>query len=96
MQRAWQRLQSQDVLMLGVNVGESIDTVFSFTADYPVEFPILMDFDGKVIKEWPVKGLPTTFVIDPEGRIAYRAIGGRLWDKPELLDQLLQLNHDGK
>jgi hypothetical protein len=32
-----------------------------------------------------VRGLPTTFVVDPQGRIAYRAIGGRAWDAPELL-----------
>lgn len=30
-------------------------------------------------------GLPTTFFVDPEGRIVYRPIGGREWDDSELL-----------
>ncbi len=77
--------------MLGVDVGEDEDTIFKFTADYPVEFPLLMDHDSSVISRWPVRGLPTTFIIDPKGHIAYRAIGGRDWDSPELLDKVRAL-----
>lgn len=85
MQRAWEQLEKDGILMLGINVGEDEDTVFQFTANYPVEFPLLMDSDSRVISQWPVRGLPTTFVIDPRGNIVYRAIGGREWDDPELL-----------
>ena len=91
MQRAWQKLKKQNVVMLGVDVGEDEDTIFKFTADYPVEFPLLMDHDSSVISRWPVRGLPTTFIIDPKGHIAYRAIGGRDWDSPELLDKVRAL-----
>ena len=85
MQRAWEQLEKEGILMLGIDVGEDEDTIFQFTANYPVAFPLLMDQDSKVINQWPVRGVPTTFVVDPKGRIAYRAIGGREWDDPELL-----------
>ena len=85
MQRAWEQLEKEGILMLGINVGEDEDTIFQFTANYPVAFPLLLDQDSKVINQWPVRGVPTTFVVDPKGRIAYRAIGGREWDDPELL-----------
>lgn len=91
MQRAWEQLQEKDVVLLAVDVGEDADTVFQFTANYPVEFPLLLDHTGKVADAWPLKGLPTTFVIDPQGRIAYRAIGGREWDDPPLLSTILGL-----
>jgi peroxiredoxin len=91
MQRAWEKLQQEEIMMLAVNVGEDEDTIFQFTANYPVEFPLLMDLDSKIIEEWPVRGLPTTFVVDPQGRLAYRAIGGREWDKTELLEQVKAL-----
>ena len=91
MERAWQQLRKQDVMMLAINVGEDEDTVFEFTANYPVEFPLLLDTTSAVISAWPVRGLPTTFVIDPEGRLVYRAIGGREWDAPELIRQILEL-----
>jgi peroxiredoxin len=86
MQRAWEQLEKEGILMLGINVGEDEEIIFQFTANYPVEFPLLMDLDSKVINQWPVNGLPTTFVVDPKGEIVYRAIGGREWDDLQLLD----------
>ena len=85
MQRAWESLKNDGIHMLAINVGEDEDTIFQFTANYPVDFSLLMDSDSGVINQWPVRGLPTTFVVDPKGRISYRAIGGREWDDPALL-----------
>jgi peroxiredoxin len=91
MNRAWQQLRDEDVVMLAVNMGEDEDTIFVFTADYPAEFPLLLDRDGTVTARWPVKGLPTTYIVAPDGRIAYRAIGGRRWDDSGILDTLRAL-----
>lgn len=85
MQRAWEQLEKEGILMFGIDVGEDEDTIFLFTANYPVEFPLLMDRDARATNQWPVRGLPTTFVVGPKGRISYRAIGGREWDDPALL-----------
>ncbi len=85
MNRAWQALQKDGVVMLAVNVGEDEDTIFAFNADYPIDFPILLDRDSKAIDTWSVLGLPTTFVVDAQGRLAYRAVGGRRWDSDRLL-----------
>ena len=86
MNRAWKLLEKDDIALLAINMGEDEDTIFIFTADYPADFPMLMDREGEVIAEWPVKGLPTTYVVAPDGTIAYRAIGSREWDDKALLD----------
>lgn len=91
MERAYSQLKTKGVEILAINVGESEDTIFTFTADYPVTFPLLMDRDSTVINQYPVMGLPTTFVIDPKGRLVYRAIGTRDWDNEALLEQILKL-----
>lgn len=91
MQRAWEKLRNQGVVMLGIDVGEDEETVFQFLADYPVEFPLLLDRDSRVVDAWGVRGLPTTFVVDPEGRLVYRAVGGREWDSPDLLEAIRDL-----
>jgi peroxiredoxin len=91
MNRAWSRVKQQGIVMLAINVGEDEDTIFPFMADYPIDFPVLLDMDGETIKRWPVKGLPTTFVIDPRGRIVYQAVGGREWDDKKLLDKVREL-----
>ena len=91
MNRAWHQLEHEDIAMLAINMGEDEDTIFIFSADYPTDFPILMDQSGEVIEQWPVKGLPTTYVVAPDGTIAYRAIGSREWDAMELLDSVRAL-----
>jgi len=96
MNRAWARLKGQGIVMLAINVGEDEDTIFPFMADYPIDFPVLLDRDGKTIERWPVRGLPTTLVIDPRGRIVYQAVGGREWDDPKLLDKVRALKTTGR
>lgn len=91
MNRAWHMIEKEGIAMLAINMGEDEDTIFIFSADYPTDFPVLMDRSGEVIEQWPVKGLPTTYVIAPDGTIAYRAIGSREWDETALLDRVRAL-----
>ena len=91
MNRAWHILEQEDIAMLAINMGEDEDTIFIFSADYPADFPMLMDRSGEVIAQWPVKGLPTTYVVAPDGTIAYRAIGSREWDDEGLLERVRAL-----
>ena len=92
MNRAWAKIKDDDVVMIAVNVGEDEDTIFSFMGDYPIDFLMLMDQNSQVIESWPVKGLPTTYIVDPQGRLYYRAIGSRAWDSDTLLNKVRQLN----
>ena len=93
MQRAWNTLKNRDVVMLAVHVGGNADKVWSFLNDFDVDFPVLMDKSSRVSRSWPMMGLPVTFIIDPKGRIALRAIGGREWDDKALIKQILSLRH---
>jgi peroxiredoxin len=91
MQRGWEAAEANGIVFIGVNVGEDADTVFMFLADYSVEFPLLLDKDATVIKEYQVVGLPTTFIVDPQGRITHRVVGSREWDNAALLRELRAL-----
>lgn len=74
-----------------INTAEDEDTVFTFLAAINVELNSLIDRDGLVTEEWKPRGLPTSFLINPQGEIKYQAIGGRDWDKPEYINFLKQL-----
>ena len=91
MEKAYHILKKQDVIMLAINVGENADTIFDFTADYPVTFPLLLDQDSSVTKKYPVVGLPTSFIIDPAGRIVYQVVGTRDWTDKKLINTILKL-----
>jgi peroxiredoxin len=91
MQRAWEAVRDEGIVLVAINVGEDAETVQRFVTDFPVGFPLPMDERSEVVQAWPVKGLPTTFVVDPKGRLAYIATGEREWDDPALLDQVRAL-----
>lgn len=91
LQRAWEQTQDEGIVWLAVDVGEEEEQVFAFSGAHDYRFPILLDRDASVLSRWPVKGMPTTLVVDSQGRIAYRAIGGREWDAPELLGAIRAL-----
>jgi peroxiredoxin len=88
MERAHQKVKGEKIAIIAVNVGEDEDTVFGFTGQYPLTFPLPLDTDGSVIRKYPVIGLPTTFIIDPRGQATHQTVGGRHWDDDKLLDQL--------
>jgi len=91
MNRAWKKVKNEGIVMLAVDVGEDEDTVFTFMADYPIDFTVLRDSSGDVSARWPLLALPTTLVLDREGRLVYQAIGGREWDNDSLLDKVRAL-----
>lgn len=91
MQRAHETVTDEGISVIAVNVGEDAETIARFLSKTDVDFPIPMDLDSEVVQSYPVKGLPTTFVIDPEGRLVYSAAGEREWDDPALLDQVRAL-----
>jgi thiol-disulfide isomerase/thioredoxin len=72
--------------VLAVNQWEDPDHVFAYTGELNVfpTFPILFDPESKISAEYGVKGLPTSFLIDTKGRLAYRAVGGRDFDHPKV------------
>ena len=77
--------------MLAVHVGGTSDQVWEFASEFGLDFPIVIDTTSKVSRSWPMRGLPTTFVIDPGGRIAYFALGAREWDDPDILKTVYAL-----
>ena len=93
MERAYIELKKNDIEFLAINLGEDVDTIFTFTADYPVTFPLLMDIDSTVSDLYPVVGLPTTYFVGPKGRLIYRAVGSREWDEKEMLDKIKSLKN---
>ena len=82
----YKKLGTDDFAVLAVNQWEDPDHVFAYTGELNVfpTFPILFDPESKISADYGVKGLPTSFLIDKKGRLAYRAIGGRAFDHPEV------------
>ncbi len=81
------------VVVLGVNAGEPWDTVAAFALGLSpgLTFPILTDEKGSVMRDWNVKALPATYVVDPNGIIVLRALGGRDFSRRDAIEDVTRL-----
>ena len=91
MNRAWDKLKDENVAMLFVNINEGKEDIEAFEAVYPINFTILRDETAGQLHNWNMTGLPTTFIIDPEGRVVYQAMGEREWDNDEIMNKVRAL-----
>jgi thiol-disulfide isomerase/thioredoxin len=85
-------LEDSGIEYVLINTAETEDEVFTFIASVAPELVPLMDTDGLVTEAWQPRGLPATYLIDPQGRIQYQALGGREWEKPVYLEFLRGLS----
>lgn len=68
LQAAYERY-GDDLLVVGVDQGEERAVVERFLDELEITFPVLMDEDMRVGRDYRILGLPTTFFIDRQGII---------------------------
>lgn len=73
--RAWHDPGAPEVVrVIGVNVKESRDAVARFVRKTGTTYPILID-SGTIVMQYRLRGLPATFIVDPDGIIVSRITG---------------------
>ncbi len=72
--------------VLAINVGQPRETVKAFAAELGISYPILIDTGGKSAATYGVTDVPRTYVVDRNGIVRYRILGGAT---PEMLKKLV-------
>lgn len=85
------KMEKTSLEIIMINTSEDEETVFNFMGIVAPDMTPLMDLDGKVTERWQPRGLPSTFLVDPEGKLRYLALGGRQWDSPPFIQFLQSL-----
>lgn len=71
--------ESQGVLFYGVNIRDERATADAFDRNFGLTYPSLQDQDGGVLlamtKYVPAAAVPTTLVLDEQGRVSARILG---------------------
>lgn len=91
MTRLKAKLAGKPFAILAVNMGETEKEVREFLGKVKADFTILMDNDGKALAAWKVFVAPSTFLIDPQGKIRYVMQGGAEWDAPEYEQKIREM-----
>lgn len=82
MQRLYESVTSDRFEIIAVNLKESEEMVGDFMDELGLIFPVMMDSTGFVGSKYSVRGIPTTFLLDKQGRLIGRMAGTREWDTP--------------
>ena len=89
-ERLYQRLGPRGLVILAVSEdeigpaspGDPTGDVARFVTENGLSFTVLLDPRGQLQESFGIAGLPTTFLIDRQGRIVRRVLGPAHWDEP--------------
>lgn len=87
LEQSYQNFNTENFEIIGINVGQSAAHVSGFIEHYKLTFPMVMDKDLKISKMYGVRGLPTNYFIDNEGKL-YKIIIG--WVDREQISKILE------
>jgi thiol-disulfide isomerase/thioredoxin len=79
MEKLHKVFRDRDFVMVAINLQEPAERVKQFLKDYKLTFTTLLDTKGLVGAEFGIRSIPTTFILDKEGRIIGKALGPREW-----------------
>lgn len=78
LEEIYKRYSDKGVKIWLIDVGENVEKVRTFVEDQKIGLPVLMDSYSRISKDkFGVESLPSLFVMDPDGRIAYVSRGYR-------------------
>jgi cytochrome c biogenesis protein CcmG, thiol:disulfide interchange protein DsbE len=80
MQRVYEEYASQGFTILAVNTTyqDDLNSALNFAAELGLTFPILLDLDGQVSRQYQIRAMPTSFFVDSQGIIQDVVLGGPL------------------
>jgi len=85
------RYADRGLVIVTVNVDKDRKLADRFLEEYPADFTVAYDPEGKVASTYKVKGMPSSYLIDRAGYIRYRHIGFREAAKAEIESQIESL-----
>lgn len=78
-------LKNSGFTVLAIHAGPAFANVKKFVKKNELDFDIVIDTNMS-LSGWGVVGLPTTFLVNPDGKIVYKAVGERDWGSEEMIE----------
>jgi thiol-disulfide isomerase/thioredoxin len=79
-----EQLKDQGLQIVGVNLDENIDDAKAFLAKYPASFSIAADVSKQCAKDFAVKAMPSSYLIDRKGIVHHVHLGFKPGEAQEI------------
>jgi thiol-disulfide isomerase/thioredoxin len=84
LERLRKKLGQDHVEVIAVNFQENAARIQPFVERLGLTLPVVRDHDGSLRTAWGVGVFPSTFVIGPDQRVHFVAVGEVDWDDPQV------------
>jgi thiol-disulfide isomerase/thioredoxin len=84
MEALYNRFRDDGLEILAVNCMEKEQEVIAFMGEHGLSFPAALDEDGKVSGAYGIQAIPTSYLLDRDGKIILRLVGSIDWDTPKI------------
>ena len=91
MEKLYQLYKDKGFEILAVDLGESDETVSQFIKRGNFTFPVMMDSNNKIGIMYGIESIPTSFILNREGKIIARVVGSIHWDSPSMIAAVEEL-----
>jgi peroxiredoxin len=91
MQKLFEKTRDLPFDIMGISTGEDKSTVEKFIKANGYTYPIYLDQAGSVGAQLASRGIPTSYILDKQGRAIAGVIGGRAYDGKEAIELLRKL-----
>jgi len=85
-QMLYEKMQDRPFQILTILYRDDAKKAVDYMKINGYTMPVLLDEDMKVARNYGVRGVPETYIIDREGIVREKIIGRRQWDSPEAID----------
>jgi len=91
LERAWRKRKDQGVMFIGIDYLDSEKEALAYLKEFDITYPNGPDLASKIAQQYRIRGVPETFIVNPEGRIVFFKPGPMT--EEELLAELAKLGH---
>jgi cytochrome c biogenesis protein CcmG/thiol:disulfide interchange protein DsbE len=75
LERTWRAYKNRDLTFLGVNIQDRKEDAVNYLREFDITFPNGPDPTGEITINYGVSGLPVTFFVSRDGKVARRWVG---------------------
>lgn len=90
----YHKYKDQGLEIVAINVDNPIEDGLDFLLDTPLDFLIPADPDGEAAELFEVIGMPTSYLIEPDGTVSFVHMGFRSGDI-EIVEEAIQASLAG-